>query len=98
MNLRKDQPVLSTARVTPGESRTKEFLEEIVKRVPARFPLGQHHDVVSPYCGHMKNFRVVPAPEKDEWLVIVDVYLETDALSDAVGSGLTACSELTNEG
>jgi len=82
----KDQPILSTARDSQGETRTKEFLEDVVKRMPPRFPLGQHHDMVSPYCGHMENFRVVSASDaEEEWLIIADIYLESGKISDAVG-------------
>ena len=86
MKLFKDQPVLSTARDAQGETRTKKFLEDVVKSMKGRFPLGQHHDMVSPYCGYMENLRVVAAPDaQDEWLIIADISLESGKITDAIG-------------
>jgi hypothetical protein len=90
----KDQPILSTRKDAQRETRTKEFLEQIVEDLPACFPIGQHHDMAKPHCGYMRNFRVVPVPKADhEWMIIADVELESGTIDDAIGGiswGFTA--------
>jgi hypothetical protein len=82
----KDQAVLSTRRDSQGETRTKEFLDEVLASMPPCFPVGQHHDMSRPHCGYMQNFRVVPIPETpDEWMIIADIELNSGTIDDAIG-------------
>ena len=46
------QLLMSTLEDSQGERRDKKFLEEIIAKMPPRYPLGQHHDASRPNVGY----------------------------------------------
>jgi len=73
----KGQRLFSTLEDTQGERRDKQFLEEMVARMPPRFPVGQHHDAAFPTVGYIEKFRLEEVTEHPgEWCIVGDVYVE----------------------
>ncbi len=68
------QILASTAIDGHGEQTTKEFLEDLVARMPQRMPLNQHHDLGQPTVGFVENLRV--EPEGDGWAIKGDITFE----------------------
>jgi hypothetical protein len=73
----KGQTLFSTLEDSQGERRDKQFLEEILKDMPPRYPLGQHPDAGLPSIGYIDNFRVEQIPDQPgEWRLVGDVHIE----------------------
>jgi hypothetical protein len=52
------QVLASTEVDAHGEQRDKQFLDDLLTRMPSRMPLNQHHDMGKPTVGFIENFRV----------------------------------------
>ena len=78
---------MSTLEDSQGERRDREFLEDILRHMPKRYPLGQHHDAALRSVGYIENFRLEEIPTKPgEWCIRGDVTIEDGhILADAGG-------------
>ena len=82
----KDQLLMSTLEDSQGERRDKQFLEEIVAKMPPRYPLGQHHDFSLPNVGFIENFRLEELPDHPgEWCIKGDLTMQDDQDWSKVG-------------
>jgi hypothetical protein len=88
----KGQLLMSTLEDSQGERRDKQFLEEIIAKMPARYPLGQHHDASLPNVGYIENFRLEELPEQaGEWCISGDVTMQ-DGQDWSKGGGFSFSS------
>jgi hypothetical protein len=89
MNTFKRHPIFSTLEDSQGERRDKQFLVDLLKRLPSRYPLGQHHDAALPTCGYIENFDLEEIPSHPgEWQIVGDVCLE-DGVNITTISGIS---------
>lgn len=83
----KGQRLGGTAVDSHGEQVPFEVLSAFVERYKgAKQPLNQAHDLRMRSVGYIENFRLAPDPlQSGEWILIGDVYYDTENLEVALG-------------
>lgn len=72
-----------------GERYDKEFFEDIIRSMPARQPLQQHHDFSHPPIGYLSNFRLVEDSEPGHWRLLCDVEYDDSFELPDIGGGFS---------
>jgi hypothetical protein len=79
MKIMRNQVLMTTHVDSQGERCDRQMLQDIVDRMPPRYPLGQHHDAALPSRGYIENFRLEElVSEPGQWQVVGDVHIEDD--------------------
>lgn len=82
MKIYKNQIVASTKMDLHGETRPREFFEELVATYPPRMPLHQQHKLELDTIGYLENFYVdEDEGEPGHFVVRADVYVTADDVS-----------------
>lgn len=80
-----NQIVASTGLDGHGEKRDKQFFEALIASYPPRMPLHQQHDMRKRTLGYLENWRLVKDHNNQgEWLVIADVFIDSDDIDEAL--------------
>jgi hypothetical protein len=90
------QPIASTELDLQGEQLSKEELESVLRGIPERTPLNQHHDMSLPTLGFAFNHRIIQHPKDPEHFILVCDITYDDALGspDLNGFSYSTISKL----